>query len=68
MERASFLLSESVVNVIIKNVFIYVTLFFPRHAQPSKLRPLPVKEAVSVYEVCAKLLNLLTRRIPSVDS
>ena len=41
---SKFLLSESVVNVIIKN-YLCVTLLFPRHTHPSLL---PVKEAVSV--------------------
>ena len=41
-----FLLTESVANVIIRK--LYVTLLFPRHAQPSLL---PVKEAVSVLSL-----------------
>ena len=45
---SKFLLSESVVNVILKKT-IYTSLsIFPRHAQPSLL---PVKEAVSVLSL-----------------
>ena len=45
---SKFLLSESVVNVIKTKLLLYVTLFFPRHAQPSLL---PVKEAVSALSL-----------------
>ena len=45
---SKFLLSESLVNVIIRKLFIHVTLFFPRNAQPSLL---PVKEVVSVLSL-----------------
>ena len=44
---SKFLLSESVVNVIIRKLFIRHSLF-PPHAQPSLL---PVKEAVSVLSL-----------------
>ena len=44
---SNFLLSKSVVNATIKNIFIRHSLF-PRHAQPSLL---PVKEVVSVLSL-----------------
>ena len=44
---SKFLLRESVVNVIIRKLFIRHSLFL-RHAQPSLL---PVKEAVSVLRL-----------------
>ena len=57
---SKLLLRESVVNVIIKK-YLYVTLVFPRHAQPSLL---PVKEAVSVLSLhkASQLSNTLLQR------